>query len=69
MELGSGCHRSKRFEAAYRRPNLFLDRWTLLPRLVFYRAWKNIPHSVTNCAFFRRREAQFVIVGIITMET
>ncbi len=29
------------FDIAYRMRNLFLDRWTLWPRLTFYRTWKN----------------------------
>lgn len=30
-----------RFSVAYRMRNLFLDRWTLWPRLTFYRTWKD----------------------------
>jgi transposase-like protein len=33
--------KGKRFEVAYRLRNLFLDRWTLWPRLTFYRTWKD----------------------------
>lgn len=31
----------RRFDVAYRMRNLFLDRWTLWPRLTFYRTWKD----------------------------
>jgi transposase-like protein len=30
-----------RFHIAYRMRNLFLDRWTLWPRLTFYRTWRD----------------------------
>lgn len=30
-----------RFNVAYRMRNLFLDRWTLWPRLTFYRTWRD----------------------------
>lgn len=30
-----------RFSVAYRMRNLFLDRWTLWPRLTFYRTWRD----------------------------
>jgi len=33
--------KGKRFEVAYRMRNLFLDRWTLWPRLTFYRTWRD----------------------------
>ena len=33
--------KGRRFDVAYRMRNLFLDRWTLWPRLTFYRTWKN----------------------------
>jgi transposase-like protein len=33
--------KAKRFSLAYRMRNLFLDRWTLWPRLTFYRTWKD----------------------------
>jgi len=33
--------KGRRFEIAYRMRNLFLDRWTLWPRLTFYRTWKD----------------------------
>jgi transposase-like protein len=33
--------KGRRFEVAYRMRNLFLDRWTLWPRLTFYRTWKD----------------------------
>jgi hypothetical protein len=31
----------RRFDVAYRMRNLFLDRWTLWPRLTFYRTWQD----------------------------
>jgi transposase-like protein len=33
--------KGRRFDVAYRMRNLFLDRWTLWPRLTFYRTWKD----------------------------
>jgi hypothetical protein len=33
--------KGRRFDLAYRLRNLFLDRWTLWPRLTFYRTWKD----------------------------
>ena len=33
--------KGRRFDIAYRMRNLFLDRWTLWPRLTFYRTWKD----------------------------
>jgi transposase-like protein len=33
--------KGKRFDVAYRLRNLFLDRWTLWPRLTFYRTWRD----------------------------
>lgn len=33
--------KGKRFDAAYRMRNLFLDRWNLWPRLTFYRTWRD----------------------------
>jgi hypothetical protein len=33
--------KGRRFEVAYRMRNLFLDRWTLWPRLTFYRTWRD----------------------------
>lgn len=33
--------KGKPFSVAYRMRNLFLDRWTLWPRLTFYRSWKD----------------------------
>lgn len=33
--------KGKRFDLAYRIRNLFLDRWTLWPRLTFYRTWRD----------------------------
>jgi hypothetical protein len=33
--------KGRRFDLAYRMRNLFLDRWTLWPRLTFYRTWKD----------------------------
>lgn len=35
-----GC-KGKRFDIAYRRRNLFLDRWNLWTRLAFYRTWRD----------------------------
>ncbi|MBN1371272.1 MAG: hypothetical protein JW987_04870 [Anaerolineaceae bacterium] len=32
--------RGKKHDVAYRIRNLFMDRWNLWPRLVFYRTWK-----------------------------
>jgi hypothetical protein len=33
--------KGRRFDVAYRMRNLFLDRWTLWPRLTFYRTWRD----------------------------
>jgi transposase-like protein len=33
--------KGRRFDLAYRMRNLFLDRWTLWPRLTFYRTWSD----------------------------
>jgi transposase-like protein len=33
--------KGRRFDLAYRMRNLFLDRWTLWPRLTFYRTWRD----------------------------
>jgi hypothetical protein len=33
--------KGRRFDIAYRMRNLFLDRWTLWPRLTFYRTWRD----------------------------
>jgi transposase-like protein len=33
--------KGRRFDVAYRMRNLFLDRWSLWPRLTFYRTWKD----------------------------
>ncbi len=33
--------KGRRFDVAYRMRNLFLDRWTLWPRLTFYRTWQD----------------------------
>ena len=33
--------KGKRFDVAYSLRNLFLDRWTLWPRLTFYRTWRD----------------------------
>lgn len=33
--------KGRRFDLAYRIRNLFLDRWTLWPRLTFYRTWRD----------------------------
>jgi ribosomal protein S27AE/transposase-like protein len=33
--------KGRHFDIAYRMRNLFLDRWTLWPRLTFYRTWRD----------------------------
>jgi transposase-like protein len=33
--------KGKKYDAAYRMRNLFMDRWNLWPRLTFYRTWKD----------------------------
>lgn len=33
--------KGKKHDVAYRLRNLFLDRWNLWPRLIFYRTWKD----------------------------
>jgi transposase-like protein len=39
--------KGKRFDVAYRMRNLFLDRWTLWPRLTFYRTWRDEQGNLT----------------------
>lgn len=33
--------KGNKHDIAYRMRNLFMDRWNLLPRLTFYRTWKD----------------------------